>query len=64
MSKKHFIALANMIRRVNHDRPDAAFSPYQILALAQFCAEQSPAFDRARWMAYIAGEVGPNGGKR
>jgi len=64
MSKKHFIELANVIRRVAQERPDAAFSPYQVLALSQFCADQNPAFDRARWLAYIAGECGPNGGKR
>lgn len=64
MTKKHFIALADTIRRVNAERPDAAFSPYQILALSQFCASQNPAFDRARWLAYIAGDCGPNGGKR
>lgn len=64
MTKKHFIALADMIRRVNAERPDTAFSPYQILALSQFCAGQNPAFDRTRWLAYIAGDCGPNGGKR
>jgi len=64
MSKKHFIQLADMIRRVNAERPDASFSAYQILALSQFCASQNPAFDRERWLAYIAGECGPNGGKR
>ena len=65
MSKKHFIQLADMIRRVNAEPfGRGIFRRIQILALAQFCASQNPAFDRARWLAYIAGECGPNGGKR
>jgi len=31
--------------------------------LARFCASQNPLFKRDRWLSYIAGEVGPNGGK-
>ena len=30
-------------------------------ALADFCAAQNPRLNRARWLAYIAGECGPNG---
>ena len=32
--------------------------------LADFCAAQNPAFNRERWLAYIAGDCGSNGGKR
>jgi hypothetical protein len=32
-------------------------------ALADFCASQNSRFDRERWLGYIAGECGPNGGK-
>jgi hypothetical protein len=31
--------------------------------LADFCASQNGKFDRARWLGYIAGDNGPNGGK-
>jgi len=30
--------------------------------LADFCAAQNPRFNRSRWLAYIAGTCGPNGG--
>lgn len=65
MTKKHFIALADAIRAHNsaYYYEDRA-SPILIEALADFCASQNPAFDRARWLAYIAGDCGPNGGKR
>lgn len=63
MSKKHFIQLADMIRRANVN-PETPFSEEAIQALADFCASQNPAFNRARWLAYIAGECGPNGGRR
>jgi hypothetical protein len=32
-------------------------------SLADFCQSQNPRFDRARWLDYIAGKCGPNGGK-
>ena len=52
-----------MIRRANVN-PETPFSEEAIQALAGFCASQNPAFKRKRWLAYIAGECGPNGGKR
>lgn len=30
--------------------------------LADFCKSQNGRFDRERWLGYIAGENGPNGG--
>lgn len=30
--------------------------------LADFCNAQNPNFNRQRWLEYIAGECGPNGG--
>ena len=61
MTKKHFIALANAIRTENK-WGDAKFSSQQIEVLANFCHSQNSQFDRSRWLAYIAGECGPNGG--
>lgn len=67
MTKKHFIALANMI--IEHNRTahpmslHKRFNVYQIQDLADFCQSQNPRFNRKRWLSYIAGECGPNGGK-
>ncbi len=65
MSKKHFIRLADaIIRSAPADRSACGtFSRAAILALADFCQEQSPNFNRNRWLSYIAGECGPSGGK-
>lgn len=65
MTKKHFIALADHIRTCNHadGQTQAKFDERVIDDLANFCAEQNSRFDRSRWIAYIKGECGPNGGK-
>ena len=57
MSKKHFIALADVIR----NSPNA-FSGEAILLLADFCKAQNSDFNRDRWLGYIAGRCGPSGG--
>ena len=58
MSKKHFIALADAIR--NSRTP---FTEDQLMVLAAFCLDQNINFNRERWLAYIRGECGPNGGE-
>lgn len=68
MSKKHFVAMANMIREhnrvsVNNDSY-TTFTADQICALADFCRSQNYNFKGERWVQYIAGECGPNGGAR
>lgn len=62
MSKKDFIALADMIREVNTDTSATPFTDWQVGAIADFCQSQNPRFDRKRWLDYIAGKCGPNGG--
>lgn len=64
MSKKDFIALADHLRHFNEDWDGSRneFNNIQIELLAEFCASQNPRFNRSRWLAYIAGECGPNGG--
>ena len=72
MTKKTLIALADSIRAYNSHAFRAGtniasplkFTHTQINALADFCAAQNPAFNRGRWLAYVAGDCGPNGGKR
>ena len=68
MTKKNFVALADSIREHNSsgyvDRPGFnLFDQQHLNSLAAFCASQNPNFNRERWLAYIAGECGPNGGK-
>jgi hypothetical protein len=58
MTKQHFIALADNIRAHREDYPLIA-----ILHLANFLMTQNPRFNRQRWLDYIAGECGQNGGK-
>ena len=72
MTKQHFIALADSIRAYNAQAFPAGtnvvsplrFTHTQIEAIAGFCASQNHAFNRERWLAYVAGDCGPNGGKR
>jgi hypothetical protein len=57
MTKKHFIAMADAIRAAN------TFTPEQLNTLADFCRGQNPNFNRERWLGYIAGRNGQNGGR-
>lgn len=63
MTKKHFIALADQIIETNRIFANKPFTPTAISTLADFCAAQNPNFNRERWLGYIAGENGKNGGK-
>jgi len=65
MTKKHFIALADtIIRSAPADRSACGtFTESAIRELADFCQEQNPLFNRERWLAYVAGQCGKNGGK-
>jgi hypothetical protein len=63
MTKKQLIALADHIRRDNYSIDGAfVFTRSVVESLADFCATQNPQFNRERWLDYIAGECGPNGG--
>lgn len=67
MTKQNFIALADTMRDT---KPSADCTGQAIQweitvgALADFCQSQNPRFDRARWLGYIAGTNGPNGGTK
>ncbi len=68
MSKQDFVALADSIRQHNVRAKEphwdkTKLTEDQIDMLADFCARQNPAFKRERWMDYIAGWCGKNGGK-
>jgi hypothetical protein len=66
MSKKHFIALADAIRSHNEyavrDANTTPFTHEQMITLAEFCRDQNGRFNRERWLGYIAGTNGKNGG--
>lgn len=64
MSKCDFVALADVIREFNSFAPNPvnAFSSQQINRLADFCQSQNGNFKRDRWLEYIAGNCGKNGG--
>lgn len=59
MTKKHFIALADALRNNGVNE----FEPQVIEILADFCQSRNPRLNCARWITYIHGECGPNGGK-
>lgn len=63
MTKKHFIALADSIKTYERFN-EPHFTVQQIDALATFCKAQNSNFNRERWLGYIAGTCGQNGGKR
>lgn len=56
MTKKDFIGLADALRGVELNVDDQEF-------IAQFLARNNPKFKRDRWLAYLRGECGRNGGK-
>lgn len=76
MTKKQFIALADAIRDTkpehNGEYDDGTTvgmiqereNQWQAmtLRLADFCQSTNPNFKRDRWLDYIAGKCGPNGG--
>lgn len=71
MTKRNFIALADAISDFNRRAQKAeyslgrrTFNNEQLTCLADFCRSQNPNFDRERWLGYIHGDCGPNGGKR
>lgn len=66
MAKKHFIALADTVKDWQECAKRGACDPFtegQLTVLAGFCEEQNPRFIRSRWLGYIAGTNGKNGGK-
>ncbi len=68
MSKQDFVALADSIRHHNDyatvpGNKMVAFTADQIATLASFCQGQNSRFMEWRWLDYIAGRCGKNGGK-
>lgn len=61
MTKKHFIALADMIKQAQ-DTP-YYFNDQQIMLIANLCSAENAMFNRERWYDYIEGVCGKSGGK-
>ena len=68
MTKKHFIALADALRYAR-TMQDGQLDNFQtgisqaIQCIADACKKANPRFNRERWLGYIAGTNGKNGGK-
>jgi hypothetical protein len=62
MSKKHFIALADQIKD-QQKYGGWQFTEAQLDFFANYCQSQNHRFNRERWLDYVAGKCGPNGGK-
>ena len=62
MTKKNFIRLADYLR--DSKQYCEPFTSAQIEHLANFCHEQNHNFKRERWIDYINGQCGRNGGAR
>jgi len=76
MSKQDFIALADLLKATQPTASGEGYAYTDGLAqgerrhheyitgkLADFCEQQGKGFKRQRWLEYIAGKVGANGGK-
>ncbi len=72
MTKQDFIGLADAIRPVlegpimvhETGKPTRTIQQDLVNAVADFCQHANPKFKRERWLAYVAGKSGVNGGAR
>lgn len=58
MTKKHFVALANALRPYRKEIP-----PDVLDAITRFCESQNPDFKKERWLKFLNGKCGVNGGQ-
>lgn len=67
MTKKHFIALADVMRDIKpREENKAAMEQWTdtCSAMATWCRGESGAFNTRRWFGYIDGTCGPYGGTK
>jgi len=66
LTKQTLIELADLVASLEPMRTSREHKQWEHTrdALANFCAGNNPRFMRSRWLGYIAGECGPNGGRR
>lgn len=66
ITKKDIIALADFIKAKNgndYGKNAQFFTANAIYALADFLGQNNPNFNRDRFLNYVAGMCGPNGGR-
>ena len=65
MTKKHFIELANALRKTMPRPSDGPLMDQwnvDVYAVARVLASFNPRFDSGLWLTYISGGCGPSGG--
>ena len=64
MTKKDFIALADALRAEKPGENPNKIQQWEldVRAIADLCAATYPRFKRERWLRYVNGQCGPNGG--
>lgn len=66
MTKKHFIKIADKLRESKPSDKDTAKLTQWLEdreIIADYFAAVNPRFNRERWLDYIDGKCGPNGGR-
>ena len=66
ITKTDIVALADAIRTNNANKRQlcgSVFNPDHLSVLGAFLQASNPRFKHERWLGYIRGECGPNGGK-
>ena len=67
IASEKFIELANCLRKTKPGASETISSNQwfrDVIAIADVCAADNPRFNRQRWLDYINGECGPNGGRK
>ena len=59
MTKKDFIRLADYLRHINWKTDEARLI---LGTICDFCKATNPRFDEEKFLGYLAGTCGPNGG--
>lgn len=64
MTKEDFISLADhIIGQARGAEAEEVWNSATVYRLAGWLSARYPRFNRNRWLDYIAGKVGPDGGK-
>jgi len=64
MTSKSMIRLADAIKAHNKLGPAETFRSTHLYALCNWMTKENPKFNVDRWIGYLRGKCGPQGGKR